>query len=305
MRFAACAVLCVAALSAQTKPKNAFDKAALEPYIRHLLLVSPQVQMSIDNPKPAPIPGIKEVDVHLTYNGASQDNVFYVSDNGQEVFYGKIFNINHSPFQADIDKLKTDLSPSFGAAGAQIVLVMFADFQCPACKEEAKTLRDNIVASYPTQVRVYFKDFPLIQIHPWAKAASIAGRCVFRQNAVKFWDYYDWAYEHQTEITPENLKDKVLDFAKTKDLDTIQLSSCMDNKATEGEIDKEMAEGKALNIDQTPTLFINGRRIPGAIPWQNLKSLLDAELDFAKDNKDAGEACCEVKIPSALPPTKK
>ena len=273
----------------------------MEAYVRHLLLVDPRVQVNIDSPKPSPVPGLDEVDVHLTFNAASQDHVFYVSKSGKDVFYGKIFDINKSPFQAELDKIKTDLSPSFGAAGAPLVIVMYADFQCPACKEEAKTLRDNITQTYPTQVRVYFKDFPLTQIHNWAKPASVAGRCIFRQNAAKFWDFYDWMYEHQSEITPDNLKDKVLEFAKSKDLDTLQLTSCMDNRSTEPEIDKEMAEGKSLGIEQTPTMFINGRRLPGAIPWQNLKQLIDAELEYQKTANDAGEKCCEVKIPSALP----
>lgn len=127
----------------------------------------------------------------------------------------------------------------------------------------------------------------------------MAGRCVFAQNPASFWDYYDWIYEHQAEITPENLKDKVLEFAKNKNLDTVQLGHCMDTKATEGEVDKSEAEGKALKIDQTPTLFINGRRIPGSVPWNNMKQLIDAELEYAKPAADA-DKCCEVKIPSAL-----
>ncbi len=96
------------------------------------------------------------------------------------------------------------------------------------------------------------------------------------------------------------MKDKVLEFAKTKNLDTLQLSRCMETNATEGEVDKSIAEGKTLEIDQTPTLFINGRRIPGSIPWLNLKTLIDAELPYAKASTETGEKCCEVKIPSAL-----
>ena len=65
-------------------------------------------------------------------------------------------------------------------------------------------------------------------------------------------------------------------------------------------MDKSIAEGKALKIDQTPTLFINGRRIPGAAPWQNLKMLIDAELEYAKNAANDADKCCEVKIPSAL-----
>lgn len=300
MRFCLLAALCLFSVSAEVKPKSAFDKPTFESYVRHLLLVDPRVEIKVDDPKAGPIAGLKELDVHMTYLGRTQDETFYVSGDGKQVVFGKLFDINYSPFKADLDKIHTDLSPSIGSPGAPLVMVLYSDFECPACKEEAKMIRDNIVQTYPTQVRVYFKDFPLEQIHPWAKAGAIAGRCVFRQNPQAFWDYYDWAYEHQADVTPETLKDKVLDFAKNKNLDTLQLGRCMDTKATEGEVDKSLAEGKALKIDQTPTLFINGRRIPGSIPWNNMKQLIDAELEFAKTSTDAGEKCCEVKIPSVL-----
>jgi protein-disulfide isomerase len=300
MRFCLFAAVCLFSVSAQVKPKSAFDKPTFESYVRHLLLVDPRVQITVDDPKAASIAGLKEIDVHMTYLARSQDEVFYVSGDGQRVLYGKVFDINNSPFKADLDKIHTDIAPSIGASGAPLAIVLYSDFECPACKEEAKTIRDHVVQSYPTQVRVYFKDFPLEQIHPWAKAGSMAGRCVYAQNQASFWDYYDWVYEHQAEITPENLKDKVLEFAKSKNLDTVQLGHCMDTKATEGEVDKSVAEGKALKIDQTPTLFINGRRIPGSVPWDNMKQLIDAELVYAKPAGDEADKCCEVKIPSVL-----
>ncbi len=297
MRFCLPALLCLLSLSAQVK--TAFDKPTFEAYVRHLLLIDPRVKIGIDDPKPSSIAGLKEVVIHMTFENRTQDDSFYVSADGKRVLYGKVFDIDSSPFKADLDKIHTGASPSFGAPSAPLVVVLFSDFECPACKEEAKTIRENVAKDYPTQVRVYFKDFPLEQIHPWAKASAIAGHCVARQNAPAFWDYYDWIYEHQSEITPENLKDKVLEFAKTKNLDTLQLDRCIDTKAPEAEVDKSIAEGKALKIDQTPTLFINGRRIPGAAPWQNLKMLIDAELEYAK-NAANDDKCCEVKIPSAL-----
>jgi protein-disulfide isomerase len=297
MRFCLPALLCLFSLSAQVK--TAFDKPTFEAYVRHLLLIDPRVKIGVDDPKPSSIAGLKEVVIHMTFENRTQDDSFYVSADGKRVLYGKVFDIDSSPFKADIDKIHTSAAPSFGVPSAPLVLVLFSDFECPACKEEAKTIRENVAKDYPSQVRVYFKDFPLEQIHPWAKAGAIAGHCVARQNASAFWDYYDWIYEHQSEVTAENLKDKVLEFAKTKNLDTLQLDRCMDTKAPEAEVDKSIAEGKALKIDQTPTLFINGRRIPGAAPWQNLKMLIDAELEYAK-NAANDDKCCEVKIPSAL-----
>ena len=173
-------------------------------------------------------------------------------------------------------------------------------------------LRQNLLTAYPTQVRLYFKDFPIESIHPWAKPAAIAGRCVFRQNPSSFWSYHDWIFAHQADITAANLKDKVMEWAKgQKDIDALQLGQCMDTKATEAEVDKNIAEGRALDVNATPTLFVNGRRIAQAIDWPNLRGIIDYEIEYQKTAKNAGEDCgCELKLdapglPQKTPPFKK
>jgi protein-disulfide isomerase len=154
-------------------------------------------------------------------------------------------------------------------------------------------------------VRVYFKDFPLESIHPWAKPASIAGRCVFSQSPNAFWKYHDWIYEHQEEINPDNLKDKVMEFSKTvSDVDGLQLGRCVDSNASESDVAAAVAQGHALGVDATPTVFINGRRLVGNYPWSNLEQIINGELSFAKTApKPAAtekDPCCELKIPSPL-----
>jgi protein-disulfide isomerase len=135
-------------------------------------------------------------------------------------------------------------------------------------------------------------------LHPWAKSAAIASRCVYRQNSDAFWKYHDWIFEHQNDINSDNLKEKVLDWAKDqKNIDVLQLTSCMDNKATEAEVDKDIADGRALAVDSTPTLFINGRRIASAAEWPTLKAVIDYEIEYQKTAKNAGEDCgCAVKL---------
>lgn len=300
MRFLLMAALCAWPLAAQVKAPSAYDKPTFEAYVRHLLAMTPDVQVKVDDPKTAPVPGMKEVDVHLSLGGRTQDETFYVSADGKKIVRGLIYDIAQNPFQADLDKLKTDHSPSFGPAGAPVVMVIFSDFQCPNCREEAKTIRDNALAKFPTQIQIYFKDSPLEAIHPWAKPAALAGRCVFRQSPAGFWKYHDWIYEHQAEITAENLKDKVLDWAKTGDVDSLQLGRCLDTKATAAEVEKSLAEAKSLHIDSTPTTFINGRRLIGNYPWANLEQIINGELKYQQDTHSAAEKCCEVSLPSPL-----
>ena len=289
--------------TAAVKPKSALDKTTLEAYVRHLFLWGTPVKIEVRDPKPAPFPGFLEFVVHASMGDAVQDELFYVSKDGQKMVRGQVYDIKDNPFREDLDKLKTEFQPSLGTAGAPVVLVMFSDFQCPFCKEEAKLIRQNLISAYPKEVRLYFKDFPLEPIHPWAKTASIAGRCIFRQNPAAFWNYYDWIFDHQGEITPENVKVKLVQYAASpgSQIDAVQFGRCLDTQATVAEVDKNIAEAKLLRIASIPTLFVNGRRLIGNHGWSLIRQAIDWEIDYQKTAKNAGEqACCELKIPSPM-----
>ena len=259
----------LAAPAQDAAKKSALDKAALEAYLRRMELLPAEMKMNIGEPKPTIFDQFLEVPVEVvTPNGTAQLHYFVTKD-GRNIIKGSVFDINQHPFQSELNKIKTDLQPSFGTPGAPVVMVVFTDFQCPNCREEAKVLRQNVAKSFSDKVRVYFKNYPLEQIHPWAKPAALAGRCVFRQQPTAFWDFHDWIFEHQPEITADNLKTKVIGWAGEKNLDQTKLGQCIDSKATENDVNREIAEGRLLEVNGTPTLFINGRRLQGAVPWQN------------------------------------
>jgi protein-disulfide isomerase len=279
----------------------AFDKAAFETYIRHLNVWPTAISMEISDPKPSDLPGFYNVTVRASQGKAHQDEVFYVSKDYKKIVRGTVYDSTENPFKKDLDKLKTDGRPTMGTQGAPVVLVEFTDFECPYCREEAKKLRDNMLKDYPKDVHFYFMDFPLEQLHPWAKSAAMAGQCVFKQNADVFWDYHDWIFEHQAEITPENLNSKIMEFVKDKKIDGLQLSRCMETKATEAEVNRTMALGESLEVSATPSIFVNGRKLSGAVDWPDLKRIIDYEIEYQKTAKNAGEDCgCTVSLP--MPP---
>jgi protein-disulfide isomerase len=317
----------LAALVAQTTPKPAratpafkLDKPKLEAYIRHMFVWPAAIDLTIGDPQPAPVAGFYEVKIRGSQGQASQEETFYVSADGQQILRGNFFDLSTNPFKPELDKLKTEYQPNFGTPGAPVVIAEFSDFECPYCRQEAQTIRENLLKTYPKEVRLYYMDFPLESMHPWAKAASIAGRCIFHQNAPAFWDYHDWIFSHQGDITPQNLKAKVVEFAgqlpKDKGVVADQLSTCIDTAATESEITKTRDMGHSLNVDQTPTIFINGRRMVGSSSWPELQRVIDYEIEYQKTAKNAGEDCgCDVKLPmpglsqqssgpSSLPKTK-
>lgn len=292
-----------AAAPAAPVKKSALDKATLEAYIRHLYVMDSRINVQISDPTPSEVPGFENVVAHATMGPQSQDLKFLVSKDGSKILQANVFDVNQNPFKHDLDLLKTDRAPSMGTKGAPVVLVEFSDFQCPYCKAEAQELRKNLLQAYPTQVRLYFKTFPLEQLHPWAKAAAIASRCVYKQNPDAFWAYHDWIFEHQAEITPETLRDKVLGWAKDeKGIDSMQLQQCMDAKATENQVNEDQLEGQKLEVNGTPTLFVNGRRISNTIDWASLKNIIDYEIEYQKTAHNAGDDCgcdLELKLPGA------
>ncbi len=311
------ATLCAVTLLAQSKiarskpaanrpiaGPSAFDKSQMEAYVRHLFVWPPPIEITVDDPKPSPLTGFKEVTVHATQGEAHQDETFYVSANGRQILQASIYNITENPFHDNLSKINVEGRPSLGTPGAPVVIVEFSDFQCHFCKEEAKVYRENL-KDFPKEVHFYFADFPLENVHPWARAAAIAGRCVYRQNADAFWKFHDWIFDNQEQITPENLRQKVIDWgtgtgpdAGLAALDITQLTSCMDTKATDAEVETTVKMGKALGIGSTPTSYINGRPMVGANPWPDLKRVINFEVGYQETAHNAGENCgCDVRIP--------
>jgi protein-disulfide isomerase len=292
--------------AAQAPPaaKSALDKATLEAYLRYLELWLPAVEVKIDDAKPAAdLPDFFDVRVHLIYKGSSKEQQYYVSQDGKKVLRGDVFEINKSPFQASLDKLKVDQQPTLGeAANAGVTMVVFTDFQCPYCKEEAQILRENLAKSFPGKVRLYFMDFPLDQIHNWARTAAIAGRCVYKQNPIAFWDYFDWVYENQQAIGLDNFNSKFQIFASEKKLDGMALGRCVENKTSEPDVNREIAEGHELQVSATPTIFMNGRKLENMLPWATLEQLINIELDHKTAATKAADddACCTVNIPKIV-----
>ena len=273
---------CFAADPKPGSPTPAVDKKQIEDYIRHLHVWGPQITVQIGDPKPSQIEGLFEVVVSASAGQASLQEPILVSKDGKKIIRGVAYDLRQNPFQNEIAKITTNDSPSFGPADAPVTLVVFSDLQCSYCKQEAKSIRENIPKDFPKEVRVVFKDYPLDQIHPWARTASIAGRCIAKQSNDAFWTFHDWTFENQAQFTVENIKPKIGEWAKTQSLEPIGLAGCIDTKATEGEVNAAFALGRQLNVDSTPTSFLNGRKLVGTHPWPQLKQIIELEIAYQK-----------------------
>jgi len=299
--LAAFAAAALALGFAQTKPAPSpgpNNKEAVEQFARYLYVWGPHIQVTVGEAHPSVVPGLFDVVVTASANGITEPHTFRLTPDGQHIFETTIYGIDN-PFAEQLAKLKTDLAPTLGTAGAPVTIVLFSDFQCAYCRQLEQQLMPNLLKTYPKEVRLYFKDFPLEQIHPWSRLAAIAGRCVFRQDPAAFWAFHDWVFEKQPDLTPEKLRTDIMAWATSKSVDTLQLGRCYDDKSTDKDVERTLEEGKALHIQSTPTMFINGRPLPGAYPWASLKTVIDFEIDHQK-KLAANEKCCTLQL-SPLP----
>jgi protein-disulfide isomerase len=165
--------------------------------------------------------------------------------------------------------------PSLGRASAPVTLIEFSDFQCPFCQRVAPTLK-KIRETYGDKVRIVWKDFPLTQIHPQAFKAGEAAHCAGDQG--KYWDYHDRLFANQQQLQPEDLKKHAADLG----LDAAAFNACLDSSKYGERVRDGVAQGTRLGVNSTPTIYINGRMLSGAQPYETFVSVIDEELSRAK-----------------------
>jgi protein-disulfide isomerase len=176
-------------------------------------------------------------------------------------------------FAADqIKSIDLTDAPSKGPAGAPVVIVEFADFECPACGAMRPVL-DDVYERHRDSVRLLFKHFPLT-MHPNAEKASRAAVAAQRQG--KFWELHRVLFDNQTALSLENVEK----LAQGVGLDLAKFRQDRDSEATADLVAKNRKQGELLELSSTPSLFINGRRFSGSDPTQDLEEWVVLELEL-------------------------
>ena len=162
---------------------------------------------------------------------------------------------------------------SKGPEDAPVVIVEFSDFECPYCGRATATLA-ALMDRYPERIRFVYKDFPLPN-HPNAFKAAEAGHCAHEQGM--FWELHDRLFAMQDALDVESLKT----YADELGLDTGAFNACLDEGRHAQSVDRDMAAGRSYGATSTPTLFINGRPVLGALPLDVFDRIVREELDAA------------------------
>ncbi|HEY5673217.1 MAG TPA: thioredoxin domain-containing protein [Malonomonas sp.] len=153
-----------------------------------------------------------------------------------------------------IEQIATEGAPSLGNSAAPVTIVVFDDFECPYCAKAVPLLKE-VLASYPEQVKLVYKNFPL-SMHQHAVAAAIAGLAAEKQG--KFWPLHDLLFDNYNQLNPE----KIQQLAKQAGLDMVRFEQDRSDPQLAQQVNLDMQQGQQLGVRGTPTIFVNGRRLP-------------------------------------------
>jgi protein-disulfide isomerase len=237
----------------------------IEGYLRNLYAFGPDVRLSVGPLKETAVAGLLETNIDVTMGENKEAAKFYVSRDGKYLFRGELSDLSKDPLAENRSHIEMKDAPSLGDPQAPVTLVEFSDFQCPVCRSLHDVVR-GLLENYKTQLRVIFKDFPIEQLHPWARTAALAGRCSYQQDPKAFWKMYDLIYDNQDLISAENAWTKMMDFAGQVGVDRETFKACMASPTPGVAVDANRANGQQLEVNSTPTVFVNGRRLVGADP---------------------------------------
>jgi protein-disulfide isomerase len=214
---------------------------------------------------------LKKAD-ELLKKGTSQDDLYktIVADNVKSAPSAPAAAAAPSPDQKF--DVQAGSSPSRGPKNAPVTIVEWSDFQCPFCGLVEPTLK-QVMDQYPGKVRIVWKNQPLPS-HPNAMPAAEAAMAAYEQGNDKFWALHDKFFENQTALAPAFYETA----AKDAGVDLSKWKSSVEGHRSQASILADMTAGSALGASGTPTFFINGHKLVGAMPFDSFKQVIDAEL---------------------------
>ena len=255
-------------------------------YIRDQLHVPANVNLTAGSLHPSKYPGFLNLTVTATNGATSQNQDFLVTADKKYLNLGNaVFDLNTNPRREAIHAISLHDQPGQGSASAPVVIVEYADLECPSCARMHQYLEDQFMPKYKDKVRVVFKEFPL-PMHPWGEAGAIANECAYQIDPSKFLPYRTLIFQHQSEIdavqaNSSQVRDLLLNYGQEAGLDRGKLAACFDAQASKPRVDAGHHEGEELNVAQTPTLFVNGKVLAGPSP----DILTQAVEDALKESK--------------------
>ncbi len=296
--------------SAQSPPSPSSDIArVVERQVRAHYSLPPDVKVILGSLRSSEFANYDALTI--TFAGATkkQEFEFLLSRDHKTLVRLTKLDLTTDPYTDIMKKIDVNGRPTRGNKDAKVTVVNYDDFECPFCSRMHQTLFPGLFKEYGDRVLFIYKDYPLEEIHPWAIHAAVNANCLNAQNSDAYWDYADYLHGNQHAISAEKGRDSqnaeldklAMLQGEKHNLDTPKLQTCIraqDDKAVRA----SMSEGESVGVDATPTMFVNGQKLDGAVPAEAIRLAIDQAL------KDAGvavpapkPAAAEGKAPPVAP----
>lgn len=225
-------------------------------------------------------PGVSKVTALISErapNAKVLTAAFYVLPDGKHLIApdpSGLSNFGADPFAENRATLRARANgPAHGAASKDMMLVEFADLQCPHCKDAQATM-NRLAQDFP-KARIVYESYPLTEIHPYAMAAATYGACIAKSNQDAFFTYTQAVYDTQGALLPDTWEQTLKNAVTKAGMDPATISACAAGQAAKDEVNASAKLAVDLGVEQTPTLAINGRLISlNSVPYETLKSLI-------------------------------
>ena len=231
-------------------------------------------------------PGVSKVTVLAAQKSSPQQTgslVFFTTPDGGYLISNEVLPFGAHPFDARRQILQAAANgPSRGGSSKAMMLVEFADFECPHCKEVEPTIA-KLLLDFP-QAKFVYENFPLVGIHSEAYKAAAYSVCVAKQNGNDaFFRFSEAVFANQAQLTPETSTQALNEAATKAGADAAKVAACSTSPEAKQAVDASIKLAQDLDVNQTPTLFVNGRSIPlGGVSYEQLKQIVTYQFGLDK-----------------------
>jgi protein-disulfide isomerase len=268
----------------------------VERQVRSHYALPPDVKVVLGSLRASEFPNYDSLTITFDNLEKKQSYDFLLSHDQKTLLRMTKLDLSKDPYAEVMSKIDVKGRPSRGNKDAKVVVVNYDDFECPFCSRMHATLFPEILKEYGDRILIIYKDYPLEEIHPWSVHAAVDANCLNTQNVDAYWDYADYLHANQHAVTgvkgkagqSEALDKLAAEQGQKHNLDMSKLQACVkaqDDKAVRASLD----EGDAVGVNATPTLFVNGQKLDGAVPVEQVRETIDRAL------ADAGVALPEHK----------
>lgn len=286
-RLAVLLLLFCAGCSAQSNSTSAPPDVAqkVQRQVRDYFNIPPDVDIKLGPLTPSEFANYDSLTVTLSQRGKSQPINFILSKDGKSLIRLTKLDLTKDPYAETMKKIDVAGRPVRGNPDAKVTIVNYDDFECPFCSRMHSTLMSEILPQYGDKVKIIYKDYPL-SMHPWAIHAANDANCLAKESGKDYWEFADYVHANQRAISgPQGdarqafseLDRITSDIGKKNGADAARLQACVKAQADVA-VKSSIAEGDTVGVSATPTMFVNGQRLEGALDAGQVRAALNQQL---------------------------